>query len=402
MEHITQAIHTDIADADDMHAEYLALTSAYDFDSAEEASARFSGKQPGNVYSRFTNPSVEMFERRLAAMEGGESAVGVASGMAAYLAIAMTFLKQGDHVLLASGIFGTTTHLFRQYFGQFGITATSVQVDNMEAWETEFRPNTKLIVVESPTNPMMKVADFSALSRLARRHDALLVADNTLLSPIFQKPLELGADIVLHSAGKWMDGQGRCVGGALVGSHALMQPLKAYLRSSGVCMSPFNAWVFSKGLETLEARLNWHQRGAEKIFNWLKSHEQIESIYCTYDPAHPNADVIKRQQSGHCPIITFKIKGNQKTAWQFINALKIVSRCTNIGDAKSMITHPASTTHCRYTDEEKQRHGLSDNLLRICVGLEDPFDIMDDMAQAFKLVGDVTASSNLQSECFSI
>lgn len=401
MEHTTRAIHADHVAADDMHSEFIAMTSAYDFSSAEEASARFTGEKPGNVYSRFTNPTVEMFERRLAAMEGAEAAVGVASGMAAYLAIAMTYLKQGDHVLLASGIFGTTTHLFRQYFGQFGITATSVPVDDMSSWESSIQDSTKLIVVEAPTNPMLLVADLSALSQLAKKHNALLIVDNTLLSPVFQKPLDFGADIVLHSAGKWMDGQGRSVGGALAGSKELIKPLKAYLRASGVCMSPFNAWIFSKGLETLEARLNWHQRGAEKIFHWLKGNSQVTDIYSTLDPEHPNADVIKRQQTGHCPIISFRINGDKREAWNFVNALKVVSRCTNIGDAKSMITHPASTTHCRYTDEEKQAHGITDNLLRICVGLEDPFDIMADMAQAFQLMGDV-AVPDAKEECFSI
>lgn len=401
MEHTTHAIHAPQVSAEDMHSEFMAMTSAYDFMSAEEASARFLGEKPGNVYSRFTNPTVEMFERRLAAMEGAEAAVGVASGMAAYLAIAMTYLKQGDHVLLASGIFGTTTHLFRKYFGQFGITATSVPVDDMAEWEENVQPNTKLFVVESPTNPMLAVADLSALAQLAKKHKAMFIVDNTLLSPVFQKPLEFGADIVLHSAGKWMDGQGRCVGGALVGSSELIKPLKDYLRASGVCMSPFNAWIFSKGLETLEARLNWHQRGAEKIFQWLKNHDQVTDIYCTLDTEHPNAAVIRRQQTGHCPIISFRIKGDKRAAWNFVNALKVVSRCTNIGDAKTMITHPASTTHCRYTDEEKQKHGLTDNLLRICVGLEDPFDIMADMAQAFQLVGD-SAVPNSKAEYFSI
>ena len=400
MEHTTQAIHAQAVDATDMHSEFLALTSAYDFDSAQEASDRFNGVKPGNVYSRFTNPSVDMFERRIAALEGGESAVGLASGMAAYLAIAMTFLKQGDHVILASGIFGTTTHLFRQYFGQFGIAATSVDVDDLAAWRAAIKPNTRLFVVESPTNPMLRTADFSALSALAQAHNALLVVDNTLLTPIFQKPLELGAHLVLHSAGKWMDGQGRCVGGALVGSEALIKPLKAYLRSSGVCMSPFNAWIFSKGIETLEARLHWHQRSTEQVFNWLKQHNQVDAIYCTCDPEHPNADVIKRQQTGYCPIISFRIKGAREDAWQFVDALKVVTRCTNIGDAKSMITHPASTTHCRYSDQEKAALGLSENLLRICIGLEDPFDIIADLAQAFQVVNNRMAATNSHSRLY--
>ncbi|WP_199243981.1 aminotransferase class I/II-fold pyridoxal phosphate-dependent enzyme [Bacterioplanes sanyensis] len=382
MDNTTRAIHSPAVYLDDSHAESIAMTSAYDFHSAADAHARFSGEKPGNVYSRFTNPSVEMFENKLAALEGGDAAIGLASGMSAYLAIAMTFLRQGDHVLLASGIFGTTTHLFRQYFGQFGITATSVQVDDYDAWQAEMRPNTKLMVVESPTNPLMGVADLVKLSTLAKRHDAILVVDNTLLTPVLQQPLQWGADLVLHSAGKFLDGQGRCVGGAIVGRHDLLKPLRAYLRASGICMSPFNAWILSKGIETLKARMNLHEHNARQVFSWLRQQSDIEQVYSTMAADHPNRDVIQRQQTGHSPIITFKLRGDRDHAWRFIDALKLVSRCTNIGDAKTMVTHPATTTHGRYTAEEKQRHGITENLVRLCVGFESPADIIDDLNQA--------------------
>ena len=395
MDNTTRAIHSAPVYLDDSHAESIALTSAYDFHSAADAQARFSGEKPGNVYSRFTNPSVEMFENKLAALEGGEAAIGVASGMAAYMAAAMTFLKQGDHVLLASGIFGTTTHLFRQYFGQFGISATSVQVDDYDSWQKEMRPTTKLMVVESPTNPMMGVADLVRLSTLAKQNNVVLLVDNTLLTPVFQQPLLWGADLVLHSAGKFLDGQGRCVGGAIVGRMDLIKPLRAYLRASGICMSPFNAWVFSKGIETLQARMNLHEHNARHVYAWLRQQADVEQVYSTLAADHANRDVIQRQQSGHSPIITIKLHGDRAHAWRFIDALKLVSRCTNIGDAKTMITHPATTTHGRYTVEEKQRHGITDNLVRLCVGLESPTDIIEDLQQAMMVANEPLESTTL-------
>lgn len=395
MDNTTRAIHADAVYLEDSHAESIAMTSAYDFDSAAEAHARFSGEKPGNVYSRFTNPSVEMFEKKLAALEGGEAAIGLASGMAAYMAIAMSFLKQGDHVLLASGIFGTTTHLFRQYFGQFGITATSVQVDDYAAWQQEMRPNTRLMVVESPTNPLMGVADLARLSTLAKRNDAILVIDNTLLTPVFQQPLQWGADLVLHSAGKFLDGQGRCVGGAIVGREDLIKPLRAYLRSSGICMSPFNAWILSKGIETLKARMKLHEYNARHVYSWLKQQPDIEAVYSTLASDHPNREVIQRQQTGHSPIISFRLHGDKARAWRFIDGLELVSRCTNIGDAKTMITHPATTTHGRYTAEEKAHYGITDNLVRICVGLEEPADIIDDLEQSMQAAKISTGSGAL-------
>jgi O-succinylhomoserine sulfhydrylase len=402
MNNITQAIHADMPCFNDSHSEAIAMTSAYDFSSAEQAQMRFSGEEPGNVYSRFTNPSTQMFERKLAALEGAEEAVAVASGMAAYLAIAMTFLKQGDHVLMASGIFGTTTHLFRQYFGQFGIDATSVQVDDASAWKREIKLKTKLIIVESPTNPLLHVADIPFLADLAKKHDALLIVDNTLLTPIFQNPIKHGADLVLHSAGKFLDGQGRCVGGAIAGSSELVGKLKLYLRSAGICLSPFNGWILSKGIETLEARMLLHERNCKQIYHWLRLQDSVIKVISTLDEHHPNAAIITRQQFGHSPILSFEINGNQEAAFKFINALNLVSRCTNIGDAKTMVTHPASTTHSKYSDQEKKAYGISGNMIRLCIGLDNYLDVISDLKQAFMVASkQVSVSSSNKTHLMS-
>ncbi|MDD9180556.1 MULTISPECIES: aminotransferase class I/II-fold pyridoxal phosphate-dependent enzyme [Aliivibrio] len=386
MEIITSAIHQRIDCLDDSHSEAIALTSAYDFNSASEAANRFSGVTQGNIYSRFTNPSVDLFERKLATFEGAEASVAFSSGMSAYLAIAITFLKQGDHVLLASGIFGTTTHLFRQYFGRFGITASVVDVDDINGWKKELQHNTKLIVVETPTNPILAVADIKQLSLIAKEQKAIFVVDNTLLSPVFQQPLAFGADLVLHSVGKFIDGQGRVVGGAISGSYKLIQPLKDYLRSSGTCLSAFNAWLLSKSMDTLYARMQQHQSNAIKVYNWLKVQDMIVSVNSTIDPEHSQAILISEQQKGHSPILTFSIKGGRIEAWKIIDSFELISRCTNIGDAKTMVTHPATTTHGKYTIKERERYGITENLIRLSIGLENPKDIIDDLNKAFDAI----------------
>jgi O-succinylhomoserine sulfhydrylase len=379
---MTRAIHSDQAYGGDAHAEPIWMTSAYDFETAEQASGRFSGEEPGNVYSRFTNPSASNFETKLAAMEQGEDALGVASGMAAYLAIGMAYLKQGDHVLLAGGIFGSTSHLFRQYFGNFGVTATSLPVDGLDAWEAAFQPGTRLVVVETPTNPTMQVADIQALANLAHKHGALLLVDNTLLTPVFQKPLAFGADLVLHSAGKYIDGQGRCVGGAVVGAKKLLEPVRAVLRSAGMSLSPFNAWVFSKGLETLQARMRAHAANAQGVVRWLEGQPEVRRVYYTGAADRPDEALIRRQQRGHGALFSVELEGGQKAAWRFINALNLVSKCTNIGDAKTMVTHPWSTTHCKYSPEDKLNFGIGPGLIRLAIGLEYVFDIAEDLERA--------------------
>lgn len=379
----TKAIHQALPILEDGHAASIAMTSAYDFLSAQQASDRFSGVTEGNIYSRFTNPSVAHFEAKLAQLENAEDAVAFASGMAAYLALAMSFLKHGDHILLASGIFGTTTHLFRQYFGEFGIQATCIEVDDQDGWIEGFKKKPRMVLVESPTNPLMKIADVKWLSHLSQANNALLVVDNTLLSPVNQRPLDHGADLVLHSTGKFIDGQGRTVGGVIAGRRDLTSKLKNYLRSSGTCMSPFTAWVLSHGLDTLYARMSMHIQNARVIVGWLQEQPMVRKVYSTFCHNHVQAKVIRTQQLGHSPVISFELDCGKEAAWKLIDALNIVSRCTNIGDTKTMVTHPASTTHCRYTEDEKNSYGIYDGLIRLSIGLENPIDIINDLKQAF-------------------
>lgn len=381
----TQALHCEPADGSDAHSEPIWLTSAYDFDSAEQASDRFSNRTPGNVYSRFTNPSVSNFEHRLAIMEKAEDAVATASGMGAYLALGMAYLRQGDEVLLGTGLFGSTSHLFRQYFSQFGVTCRSLPLDDTVAWGRAISSNTRMLIVETPGNPTMKVADIRALANLARNRGALLVIDNTVLTPANQNPLMLGADLVLHSAGKFIDGQGRCVGGALVGSLARLAPIRAILRSGGMSMSPFNAWVFSKSLETLPARMQIHEMNTQFVCHWLNQQPAVERVYYTGMRGRPDTPLIELQQRGHGALISVDIKGGQDTAWRFINALDLITRCTNIGDAKTMVTHPWSTTHCKYPPQEKLDSGISPGLVRFSIGLEHYGDIIADMEQALAI-----------------
>ncbi|WP_339805748.1 aminotransferase class I/II-fold pyridoxal phosphate-dependent enzyme [uncultured Marinobacter sp.] len=379
---LTKALHCPKADGHDAHSPPLWMTSAYDFDSAEQASDRFNNISPGNVYSRFTNPSVNDFERRLAIMEAAETAVATASGMAAYLALAMALLRQGDHLLLGAGMFGSTTHLFRQYFGQFGVDCETVSITNTGLWAQAIRPETRMLILETPGNPTMEVADIRALANLAETHGILLVVDNTILSPVCQQPLKHGAHLVVQSAGKFIDGQGRCVGGAIAGAEPLIAPIRMVLRSAGMCMSPFNAWMLAASLETLNARMRLHEANARLIAQWLARHRAVDSVYYTGLPNRPDESLISRQQSGHGALLSFDLKGGQAAAWSFINALGLVSRCTNIGDARTMVTHPWSTTHCRYSPAEKSAAGIGPGLVRLSVGLEEPADIMADLDQA--------------------
>ncbi|SFR45799.1 O-succinylhomoserine sulfhydrylase [Marinobacter daqiaonensis] len=379
---LTQALHCTRANGDDAHAAPIWMTSAYDFDSAEQASDRFNNLCPGNIYSRFTNPSVSDFERRLAILEHGEEAVGTASGMGAYLALAMAFLGQGDHVLLGAGMFGSTAHLFRQYLGQFGVESQTLPVGHTSLWAQSIRPNTRMLILETPLNPTMEVADIAALSVIARDNGVLLVVDNTVLSPICQQPLRFGADLVVQSAGKFIDGQGRCVGGALVGDSQRIQSVRGVLRSAGMCMSPFNAWVLAASLETLHARMRLHEINARQLCCWLERHPMVTAVHYTGLPGRPDETLIARQQTGHGALISVDIKGGQPAAWAFINALRLVARCTNIGDARTMVTHPWSTTHCRYTPDEKTASGIGPGLVRFSVGLEPPEDVIGDIEQA--------------------
>ncbi len=374
MDSITQGIHSHLADLTDSHAPAISMTSAYDFNSAQEARDRFSGKVTGNVYSRFTNPSVDNFQRKLAIMEGAESAIAFSSGMSAYLALAISFLKQGDHILLAGGIFGTTTHLFREYFDKFGIAATSVNVNDKQQWQKKILPTTKMIIVESPSNPLIKMADIQWLSTLTKTNNIIFVVDNTLLTPVNQNPLTMGADLVLHSTGKFIDGQGRTVGGVIAGRKVHIDILRSYLRSSGTCMSAFDAWILSHSLDTLKARMTAHINNARAIVSWLKINPNVRKVYSTFNSFSDS--------SSHCPVFSFIIRGGEDTAWRCIDSMCLISRCTNIGDTKTLVTHPATTTHARYTDEEKAQYEIDEGLIRICAGLESSEDIIHDLAQS--------------------
>lgn len=382
----TEALHRPLAYGRDAHSEPLYITSAYDFESAEEASDRFNNRVPGNVYSRFTNPSVANFERRLAIMEKAEEAVATSSGMGAYLALGMAYLKQGDHVLMGNGIFGSTSHLFKKYFSQFGISCTPLPLTATAAWREAIRPSTRMMILETPGNPTLEVADIKTLSEIAKSAGVLLVIDNTILSPMFQKPLTLGADLVVQSAGKFIDGQGRCVAGAVAGTSQSIAPIKTLLRSGGMSLGAFDGWLLSKSLETLHARMIMHETNALHVARWLQEHSRVNRVHYTGLPGRADSELVSQQQTGHGGVLSAEIKGGQRGAWQFINNLSIVSRCTNIGDAKTMVTHPWSTTHCRYNHAEKLTAGITPGLIRLSIGLEYLDDIIADLDNALSKI----------------
>jgi O-succinylhomoserine sulfhydrylase len=355
-------------------------TSSYVFASAAEAAARFAGEQTGNIYSRFTNPTVRTFEQRLAALEGGESCVATASGMAAILATCAALLKAGDHVVCSRSVFGTTTVLFSTYLAKFGIETDFVGLSNLQAWEQAIRPETCLLFLETPSNPLTELVDIAALSRLARDRDCLLVVDNCFCTPALQRPLELGADIVIHSATKYLDGQGRCIGGAVVGDAELVgKDVFGFLRTAGPSMSPFNAWVFLKGLETLSLRMQRHCDSALELADWLEQQPAVERVYHPGLESHPQHALATRQQQGYGGIVSFEVRGGKEAAWRVIDASKVFSITANLGDTKSTITHPATTTHGRLSPEQRQAAGISDGLVRLAVGLETVDDLRADL-----------------------
>ncbi|MCX2981666.1 O-succinylhomoserine sulfhydrylase [Halieaceae bacterium IMCC14734] len=360
------------------HSEALFLTSSYVFDSAADAAARFAGDSPGNVYSRYTNPTVRNFEERLAALEGAEQCVATASGMSAILSTCMALLKSGDHVICSRSVFGTTTGLFNRYMLKFGVEVSFVSLTDLSQWQQAVRPETKMLFLETPSNPLCEVADMAALAALASASNALLVVDNCFCTPALQKPLEMGADIVIHSATKYLDGQGRCVGGAVLGRGELMQELVIFLRTAGPTMSAFNAWVFLKGLETLRLRMEAHSRSALTMALWLQQQAQVEQVFYAGLPDHPGYELACSQQSAFGGVLSFKVRGGQAEAWRFIDATRIFSLTANLGDAKSTIVHPATTTHGRLTDAERAEAGITGNLIRIAVGLEHIDDLLAD------------------------
>ncbi len=363
------------------HAEPIFPTSSYVFESAAAAAARFSGEQPGNIYSRFTNPTVRTFEERLAALEGGERCVATASGMSAIYASCAGLLQAGDHIVSSRSIFGSTTLLFTNYLQKFGVDTTFVAQHDLQAWEQAMRPQTRLLFLETPSNPLTEVADIAALAELAHAHDALLVVDNCFCTPALQQPLALGADIVIHSATKYLDGQGRCVGGAVVGSEELVgEGVYGFLRTCGPTMSPFNAWVFLKGLETLSIRMRAHCLSAQILADWLQQQPAVSRVYYPGLASHPQHELAARQQSGSGGIVSFDVKGGREAAWKVIDSTRICSITANLGDTKTTITHPATTTHGRLSAEQRAEAGISDGLIRIAVGLENIDDLCADLA----------------------
>ncbi len=373
--------------AEGEHSEAIFPTSSYVFGSAAEAAARFSGDQPGNIYSRFTNPTVRTFEERLASLEGGDSCVATSSGMAAILATCAALLKAGDHIVSSQSIFGTTTVLFSTYLARFGIETSFVPLADMAAWEGAIRRETRLLFLETPSNPLTEIADIQALSALARQHDCLLVVDNCFCTPALQQPLSLGADIVIHSATKYLDGQGRCIGGAVVGDDELVgKEVYGFLRTAGPTMSPFNAWVFLQGLETLSLRMQAHCSSALTLAQWLEQQPGVARVYHPGLPSHPQHELARRQQSDFGGIVSFELDGGQQDGWVFIDALRVFSITANLGDTKSTVTHPATTTHGRLTPEQRTAAGISDGLIRLAVGLESVDDLQTDLARGFAAV----------------
>ena len=368
------------------HSEAIYTTSSFVFANAAEAAARFSGEQPGNVYSRYTNPTVRTFEDRIAALEGAEQAVATSSGMAAILSTCLALLKNGDHIVCSRSVFGTTTVLLNKFLGKFGVDTSVVPLTDVAAWEAAIRPETKLLFLETPSNPLCEVGDLAALSAMAKRHNVLLVVDNCFCTPALQKPLVLGADIVIHSATKYLDGQGRCMGGVVLGRRELMDEVLGFVRSAGPTMSPFNAWVFLKGLETLRLRMEAHSASALTLALWLDEQPTVETVFYTGLENHSGHQLAAQQQSGFGGVLSFRVVGDREQAWKVIDSTRILSLTANLGDAKTTIVHPATTTHGRLSAEEKTASGITENLIRIAVGLEAIEDIKADLQRGLAII----------------
>jgi len=366
--------------AEGEHSEPIFTTSSYVFESAAHAAARFGGDEAGNIYSRFTNPTVRTFEQRLAELEGGERCVATASGMAAILSTCLGLLKSGDHIVASQSIFGTTTVMFSQHLAKFGIETTFVALTDANAWQEAIQDNTVFLFLETPSNPLGEIADVRQLADIAHARDCLLVVDNCLCTPALQRPLELGADIVIHSATKFIDGQGRCLGGAIVGSEELVgKDIYGVVRTCGPSMSPFNAWTFLKGLETLSVRMKAHCENAQQLAEWLQAQPAVSQVYFPGLKTHPQYELAKQQQSGPGAVLSFELIGGKDAAWKLIDATKLVSITANLGDTKTTITHPATTTHGRLTPEQREEANISDGLIRMAIGLEDIADLKADL-----------------------
>lgn len=374
------------------HSEPIFTTSSYVFASAADAAARFDESVKGNIYSRFTNPTVRCFEERLAALEGASSCVATGSGMAAILATCMALMKAGDHIVCSDSVFGSTIALLNRYLVKFGVEVTYVRPDDNDAWRGAIKSNTKLFFLETPSNPLSVIADIRGIADIAHERGVLLIVDNCFCTPALQKPFEMGADLVIHSATKYLDGQGRCVGGAVLGNEQLVgKDVFGFLRTTGPSMSPFNAWVFLKGLETLELRMRAHSAAALQLAGWLEAQPGVSKVYYAGLESHPQHALAKRQQSGFGGIIAFDVEQGRQGAWAFVDATRLLSITANLGDTKSTITHPATTTHSRISPAERERAGITEGLLRISVGLEDVRDLQADLERGLAAVRAVAA-----------
>ncbi|MEN8260137.1 MAG: O-succinylhomoserine sulfhydrylase [Pseudomonadota bacterium] len=366
--------------AEDEHSAPIFATSSYVFNSAEEAAARFSGQLPGNIYSRFTNPTVRAFEERLAALEKGERCIAVSSGMAAIMTLGMGLLKAGDHVVCSRSVFGNTVLLFQNFFGKFGVETTFVNLTDYTEWQRAIRPETRFLFLETPSNPLTEIADIMKLGSIAHNAGCVLVVDNVFCTPVLQKPLELGADLIVHSATKYLDGQGRCVGGAIVGPNELLEKeIYPFLRTGGPSMSPFNAWVFLSGLETLAIRMKSHCENALNLARWLEAQAGVRRVYYPGLESHPQYGLAKKQQMGFGAVLSFELEGGKEAVWRLIDSTRMLSITANLGDVKTTITHPATTTHGRLSPGDRARAGIGDGLVRIAVGLESLDDIKKDL-----------------------
>ena len=366
------------------HSEALYLTSSFVFENAAQAAARFSGEEPGNVYARFTNPTVTTMQERLAALEGAEACVATATGMAAILSTVMALMKSGEHIVASRSIFGATQQLFGNILPRFGVDTSFVDTGTVEGFRAALRPTTRLVFIETPSNPLTEVFDIAALAAVAHSAGALLVVDNCFCTPALQRPLELGADLVIHSATKYLDGQGRVLGGAVCGARALTEEVFKFLRTAGPTLSPFNAWVILKGLETLSVRMKAQSASALELAQWLEAQPQVARVYYPGLASHPQHALAMRQQASGGAIVSFEVRGDRAAAWRVVDSCRLLSITANLGDTKTTITHPASTTHGRITPEARAASGIGEGLLRIAVGLESPADLKADLARGLR------------------
>lgn len=363
------------------HSEAIFLTSSFVFDSAEQAANRFSKEEPGNIYARFTNPTVDAFEKKLAALEGADACVATSSGMAAIFASIMALVESGDHIVASRNMFGTSIVLLNTIVSKFNVGISYVDLSDLSQWENAVQDNTKLFLLETPSNPLGEVVDIIALSKISQANNILLAVDNAILSPALQNPIKLGADIVIHSATKYIDGQGRCLAGAVLGSEAIIEKISGFTRATGPSLSAFNAWIVLKGLDTLSLRMKAHSDNALKLATWLQVQDQVEKVHYLGLKSHPDHALANIQQSGFGGIVSFEVKGGRGAAFKVINATEILSITANLGDTKTTITHPASTTHGRLTDDEKKQANITEGLIRISVGLEDIGDVINDISK---------------------